>query len=196
MAEGDLTDADRRDRLAANLRLDALASMNQVHGAGVVWADPTTTPEADAQLTDQPGLGLLVKTADCVPIALAGDGVIGVVHAGRRGLIAGVVPAAVAAIRERSDGPITAWVGPHICGFCYALDPASAHDVADAVPEARSTTRDGLTAANLGKGVLAQLSELGVRGIRLGGCTYEDDRFYCHRQNADPRRQGVVMVMR
>lgn len=194
-AEGDLMHQENRDRLTEKLGLKALVTMEQMHGTEVWWADPSETPPGDAQLTDQPGIGLLVATADCVPIAIAGGGVVGVIHAGRRGLVAGVVAAAVAEIRTRTDSDLTAWVGPHICGNCYGLDAASAHDVAEAVPEARCVSREGTPAANLGRGVLAQLRALDVAAVSLGGCTYEDDRFFCHRQNADSRRQGVVVAL-
>ena len=64
-------------------------------------------PKADALLTDVVGLGLLVRVADCVPVVLAvpDERFVGVVHCGRQGLVAGVVPAAVDVVRERGADP-------------------------------------------------------------------------------------------
>jgi len=197
-SDGDLTDpavvAILRDRLG----VDAIATMRQVHGADVAWAMPGLIPEADALLTYTPSLGVLVRVADCVPIVLATPDrdTVGVVHAGRKGLIGGVVPAAVSILNERGKGALTAVIGPHICGDCYELDAASAAEVAGAVPDAATTTRWDTPGADIGAGVESQLHALGVAVRRTGGCTLEDDRFFSHRRDATPRRQGAIVVLR
>ena len=140
-----------------------MATMHQVHGNDVEWVDVAgTQPDADALLTDVVGLGLLVRVADCVPVVLAvpDEQLVGVVHSGRLGLVSGVVPAAVDALRERGATRIEAWVGPRVCGRCYELPAAMAESVAAAVPEARSTTSWGTPAADIGAGVVAQLIAL------------------------------------
>lgn len=194
--DGDLTKPAVRGVLADRLGVDEIATMNQVHGAAVVEADPAFEPDADAQWTDRPGLALLARAADCVPVVLATEGAVGVIHAGRRGLIEGVVPAAVAALRRDSEAPVTAWVGPRICPGCYQLDAASAHDVADVVPQARATSREGAPSADIGKGVITQLRALGVAAVDVGWCTREDERFFSYRRGSDPRRQGAIVVLR
>ena len=172
--------------------------MRQMHGADVVWAMSGLVPEADALLTYTPGLAVLVRVADCVPIVLATHerDTVGVVHAGRKGLCGGVVPAAARILLDRGRGPVTAWVGPHICGRCYELDTATAAGVAEAVPSAASTTWTGTPAADIGAGVTAQLEELGVTVHQLGGCTLEDDRFFSFRRNGTAERQGALVVLR
>ena len=97
-----------------------VAFASQVHGKAVLQATKGgLVGEADALWTDVPGLLLAIRTADCVPIvAVAGDAV-GVIHAGWRGLAAGVIPAAVEVLRAR--GPIHAVVGPAICIDCYEV---------------------------------------------------------------------------
>jgi len=196
--DGDLTEAATLAGLRSELGLDSIATMRQVHGADVVWAMPGLVPEADALLTYTPNLAVLARVADCVPIVLASEerDTVGVVHAGRRGLVAGVVPAAAQILLDRGRGGITAWVGPHICGRCYALDPATSAEVAAAVPAAASTTWTGTPAADIGAGVTAQLEELGVAVHHVGGCTREDDRFFSHRRNGTSQRQGVLAVLR
>jgi YfiH family protein len=196
--DGDLTEAATLAQLRSELGLDSIATMRQVHGADVAWAMPGLVPEADALLTYTPNLAVLARVADCVPIVLATEerDTVGVVHAGRRGLVAGVVPAAAQILLDRGRGGITAWVGPHICGRCYELDAATSAEVAAAVPSAASTTWTGTPAADLGAGVSAQLEDLGVAVHHVGGCTREDERFFSHRRNGTSQRQGVLAVLR
>jgi YfiH family protein len=187
-----------RDELGRAAGVDAVATMHQVHGSDVAWVDtPDGHPDADALVTDTPGLGLLVRVADCVPIVLAAPdaGLVGVVHSGRRGLVEGVVPAAVDALRSRGATTLQAWIGPHICGRCYELPAEMAEAVADHVPEARATTRRGTPAADLGAGVQAQLEQRDVVVHRVDACTLEDDRFFSHRRG-DSGRFGAVAVLR
>ncbi len=188
--------------LADAVGVEAVATMEQVHGREVVWVSgDADRPVADGMLTDARSLGLLVRVADCTPVVLAApdDGVVGVVHCGRPGLIAGVVPAAVASLRGRTEGRLQAWLGPRVCGRCYELPAEMADDVARAVPEARSTTSWGTPAADIGAGAAAQLAASGVEIHDLGAdvCTIEDERFFSHRrQGALSGRFGAVVALR
>lgn len=176
--------------VASAAGVDSVATMHQVHGNDVAWVDVAgTQPDADALITDVVGLGLLVRVADCVPVVLAmpDEPMVGVVHSGRQGLVSGVVPAALDAVRERGATRIEAWVGPRVCGRCYELPAAMADEVAAAVPEARSTTSWGTPAADIGAGVVAQLSAEGVVVHDVGAdlCTVEDERFFSFRREGD-----------
>ena len=85
--------------LARALKLDRTAAMKQVHGCDVQSiAGSEPTPECDGVVTDQPGLGLIVHTADCVPMLMWAEttNVVSAVHAGWRGTLASVGGAAVA----------------------------------------------------------------------------------------------------
>ena len=197
-SDGDLTQPQTLASLRDKLSVDTIATMRQMHGDDVAWAMPGLVPEADALLTYTPNVAVVVRVADCVPIVLATEerDSVGVVHAGRRGLLAGVVPAAAQILLERGKGSVTAWVGPHICGRCYELDPDTAAEVADAIPAAASTTWTGTSAADIGAGVTAQLDELGVTVHHLGGCTLEDDRFFSFRRNGTTQRQCALVVLR
>jgi YfiH family protein len=170
--------------------VDSVATMHQVHGSDVVWVDVAgTQPKADVLLTDVVGLGLLVRVADCVPVVLAvpDEQLVGVVHCGRQGLVAGVVPAAIESLRERGATRIEAWVGPRICGRCYELPAAMAEAVAAAVPKAKSTTSWGTPGADIGAGVAAQLSARVVIVHDVGAdlCTMEDERFFSFRREGE-----------
>ncbi|OLT50562.1 polyphenol oxidase family protein [Cellulosimicrobium sp. CUA-896] len=171
----------------------------QVHGTGVAVvgtagdADAGTGPadtvgEADGLVgVDGAGVGVLV--ADCVPVLLADvpARVVGAVHAGRRGLAAGVVPAVVRAMVRAGADParVRAVVGPSACGACYEVPATMRDEVAATRPAAWSTTSWGTAALDLPAGVAADLAACGVGDVRRTGvCTLEDERFYSHRRAA------------
>ncbi|MCY4727476.1 polyphenol oxidase family protein [Nocardioides sp. STR2] len=173
--------------------------MHQVHGAGVdvVDAGGEEPPTCDAMVTATPRVALLARAADCVPVLLAdpATGWIAAVHCGRPGLVAGVVPAAVARIRASGGDPTVAWVGPHVCGACYEVPSDLQHQVAGIVPESRSTTSWGTPALDLGAGVRAQLAAAGIDDVRaVDTCTREDGSWPSYRRDHDAatRFAGVV----
>lgn len=96
----------------------------QVHGSNVVTvsATETHTPvEADAILTASAGLAPTVLTADCLPIVIAASSAVAAVHAGWRGLDAGLIPKAVAALRALGGGVLNAAIGPGAGVCCYEV---------------------------------------------------------------------------
>jgi copper oxidase (laccase) domain-containing protein len=131
---------DARERLRKQLGLRHLARGYQVHGTTVqrvgvpapkgerggeveletraetdLQPDSTVQPdvEADGQATDLRGLGALVLTADCLPVALGTNGAVAIVHAGWRGLAAGVLEEGVRALRKLGgEGDLVAVIGP------------------------------------------------------------------------------------
>ena len=171
---------------------DELVDLRQVHGALVDVAEdpmdpgaPDGRPSADAVVTATTGLTLMVRVADCVPVLLADPdaGVIGAVHAGRRGLVAGVAGAAVGRMRDLGGQHLSAWVGPRICGACYEVPEAMRAEVGAQVPEAVSTTSWGTPALDIGAGVRAQLEALGVAVVDVGTCTRESQDLYSYRRD-------------
>lgn len=185
---------ENRGRLAAHVGLpvERVLYVDQVHGNAVAVAGgpwPAQAPRADALVTRVPDLALAVLVADCVPVML-GDrhaGVVGVAHAGRPGLVAGVVPAVVGAMRDLGARSIEAWVGPSVCGRCYEVPAAMREDASAAVPEARATTRNGTPAVDVAAGVEAQLRRAGVATTRWPGCTLEEPSLFSYRRD---RRTG------
>lgn len=174
-------------------------TMRQVHGAGVhVVGDGHDEQEivADALVTTRPGVTLLARVADCVPVLLAAadHSVVAAVHAGRPGLVAGVVPAAVATMRELGADQIHAWVGPHVCGSCYEVPDAMRDEVSSVVPEAYAETSWGTPAVDIGAGVRAQLHAAGVTVDDLDLCTLERDDLWSHRrEGAAAGRLGALI---
>ncbi|WP_293787521.1 polyphenol oxidase family protein [uncultured Aeromicrobium sp.] len=185
--------------IPAALDVAHVAVMRQVHGAQVAVADPDTVPTADALILDRPGIAAVVRVADCVPVVLAdATAPLGaVVHAGRVGMAEGVVPAAVAALRERGAEQLHAWIGPHACGACYEVPEVMAREIGALVPGSASTTSWGTPSLDLGAGVGGQLRALSVGHTAVGGCTIEDERFHSHRRQGEAAgRFGAVLVIR
>jgi polyphenol oxidase len=179
-----------------------LCDLVQVHGGAVVEVDlaaPVQRPLADALVTRQAEVALMVRAADCVPVLLAADdgGVVGAAHCGRPGLLAGVVPHTVQAMGDLGASSIRAWVGPHVCGACYEVPAAMQDQVAAAVPEARATTSWGTPSLDLGAGVRAQLEEHGVTVVDVSRCTRESaDLFSYRRDGSGAGRQAGLIVLR
>ncbi|MET7638876.1 peptidoglycan editing factor PgeF [Streptomyces sp. NPDC005438] len=166
--------------------------MNQVHGREVAvvqapWGEDPV-PSVDGLVTSRPGLALAVLTADCVPVLLADPeaGVVGAAHAGRPGLVAGVVPATVATMLEqgaRADR-LVARIGPSVCGSCYEVPAAMREEVVAAAPDSGATTSWGTPAVDVAAGVARQLTDAGVTSVeRSGVCTRESGDFYSYRRD-------------
>ncbi len=177
-----------------------VAWAHQVHGDGVVAVEHAddSGPEADGLVTAARGLALMVRVADCVPVVLAdpGAGVVGVAHAGRRGVELDVVTRTVERMRELGATDLHAWVGPHICGRCYEVPATLREEVAARVPATYAETSWGTPGLDLGAGVAAQLSAAGVAVTAVPGCTLEDDRFHSYRRDgaAAGRFAGLVWL--
>ncbi|MET7380093.1 peptidoglycan editing factor PgeF [Streptomyces sp. NPDC005526] len=195
-----------RERAAGALGLDParVVWMNQVHGADVAvvdapWGD-RPAPEVDAIVTARRGLALAVLTADCTPVLLADPvaGVAGAAHAGRPGMVAGVVPAAVRAMVELGADParIVARTGPAVCGRCYEVPEAMRAEVAAVEPAAHSETSWGTPAVDVSAGAHAQLERLGVRDRQQSPvCTLESrDHFSYRRDRTTGRLASYVWL--
>ncbi len=195
-AVGDDADAVRTNRELAAKSLDIdpadVVWMNQVHGNDVAvvdgpWGD-RPVPQVDAIVTVQRGLALAVLTADCTPVLLADPvaGVVAAAHAGRPGMIAGVVPAALRAMTDLGAEPsrIVARTGPTVCGRCYEVPEAMRAEVAAVEPTAYAETSWGTPAVDVSAGVHAQLDRLGVRDREQSPvCTLESGDHFSYRRD-------------
>ncbi|GKQ38070.1 laccase domain protein [Streptomyces sp. A012304] len=207
-AVGDDPDAVRTNRelAAKTLGLDPalVVWMNQVHGDGVAEVDgpwgERPVPEVDAIVTTRRQLALAVLTADCTPVLLADPvaGVAAAAHAGRPGMVAGVVPAAVEAMVKLGAEPsrIVARTGPAVCGRCYEVPDAMRAEVAAVEPAAYAETSWGTPAVDVTAGVHAQLERLGVHDREQSPvCTRESqDHFSYRRDRTTGRLAGYVWL--
>jgi polyphenol oxidase len=189
---------NRRLLLADFAPDDVLCDLYQVHGAEVVLATPewSERPHADGIVATTPGLTLLVRAADCVPVLLVApdQGVVGAAHSGRPGLVAGVVPATVARMRDLGAGRIEGWIGPHVCGRCYEVPEQMRADVAAVVPDSYAETSWGTPSVDLGAGVRAQLEELDVAVHDVSRCTRESDDLYSYRRDGERAGRLAAVV--
>jgi polyphenol oxidase len=197
----------RDDELRTNLRVvgeafgvDGFATMIQVHGAEVVDVASTghVGQPCDGLVTAEPDVALCVRVGDCVPVLLADAdrGVIGVAHAGRPGIVAGVVPATVAAMRARGADRIEAWVGPRICGGCYEVPARMRDDVCAIVPAAYSCTTWGTPSVDIGAAVHSQLADAGCTVHQVAVCTWETPDLYSYRRDGDASGRFAGIVVR
>lgn len=188
VAEAAPSRAGHLARAVASLAPGArVARMHQVHGSSIAevgaGAQPTGAESVDHVVADVDGL---VTTA--TDLAL-------VAHAGRPGLVAGVVPALVGRMAGHGASHLHAWIGPAVCGGCYEVPAEMAAAVADAVPQARATTRWGTPAVDIVRGVRAQLAEAGVTRVHADArCTREDPTLHSYRRDgaASGRLAGIV----
>jgi copper oxidase (laccase) domain-containing protein len=151
---------------------------------------------ADAAVTTSSRAALAVLTADCAPVALGSpEGVLGVAHAGWRGLRAGVVETTIKTMRRLGATRIEAVVGPCIHACCY---PFGAADL-DAMqvrlgPQVRSTDRDGKPALDLPAGVRAALHASGATVVGDAcTCTSCSEGYWSWRASGSRRRQATVV---
>ena len=199
VGDDDSAVVENRRRLNSSLRLPSEPRwLEQVHGIGVAVLPAAGRGPADAAVTFSAGIVCAVLVADCLPVILAsrdGDRV-GVVHAGWRGLAAGVVEAAVAAL-DCEPSNLVAWLGPAIGPTAFevggevreeflARDPGAAADFRPG--------REGRWLADLPALARRRLAASGV-GAMYGGnlCTWSDPaRFYSYRRDGATGRMAAL----
>jgi YfiH family protein len=173
------------------------AWVRQVHGGRVVRVDRAGgAGDADALVTTGTGLALVVLVADCAPIALVAGDATAAVHCGWRGLTAGVVEAAVQAVRELDSSPVRAIVGPCISPAHYEFGTAELEQVTERIgPVVRARTEAGTPALDLRAGVAAALDAAGVVDrTDVDVCTYESSDHFSHRRDGVTGRQALIVT--
>lgn len=187
-----------RARLAGELGV-ALTYGRQVHGAVVACVDRAPAqdppPDADGQATATRGVAPMVLTADCLPVAVAGDGAVAMIHAGWRGLAAGVVPAGVAAVRRLgARGSLQAAIGPGAGPCCYEVGT----EVWTAFALRGSWTRRGrnldlkaIARDELERAGVGEINDIALCTICSGG-----ELFFSHRRDGGltGRQAGVAWL--
>jgi YfiH family protein len=186
-----------RNRAKLRERVGDFAIMSQVHGDTVVVVDqmPTEVPVADALITSNPNLALVVMVADCIPLLLRSEKLIAAVHVGRAGLMNSIALKTVTMMRSLGVSQISGSIGPAICGSCYEV-PQELHDEVTSIHSlASSRTRTGTTALDLPKALIAALASVDVPVENSAGCTLEDDNYFSYRRNQVTGRQGGVIKL-
>ena len=197
---GDMSLGENKTRLRASLPGEP-AWLRQVHGTSIIDADNgrIDRPQADGAVAHAAGAVCAVMAADCMPVLLADqDGtVVAAAHAGWRGLCAGVIEAALDAMRVPAES-VVAWLGPAIGPRVYEVgaevrDAFVSRDAAAAAAFAPASADHWLLDLYL----VAQqrLRRRGVSRIYGGGfCTYSDaQRFYSFRRDRSAERMAAMI---
>jgi len=199
---GDEPAAVRANRAALLTAAAPAAQMmvwaEQVHGGDVAVVTEGRGPDnqpgeqavpgVDALVTTTPGLLLCIRVADCLPVLFADAhaGVIGAAHAGRRGLVAGILHGTVAAMESlgAERGRIRAVIGPGICGRCYEVPATLAAEVGGVLPGSRAVTTWGTPSLDLPAAAYRVVQGLALGAVELvDECTAEQpDRWFSYRR--------------
>lgn len=195
---------ENRRRLRASLKADPLW-LSQVHGRDVVCVTAANAealrispPQADAAVTRERAIVLTVRTADCLPVLLADrrGSVLGVAHAGWRGLAAGVLDATVTAMGAPAS-EIVAWLGPAIGPAAYEVGADVHAAYCDGDPGCSThfvPQRDGKWLADLPALARRRLARLGITDVAGGTwCTFSDaSRFFSWRRDRGAGRMALI----
>jgi YfiH family protein len=194
-AQGDMAGDEGRKKLR-ELLPDEPAWMRQVHGVRVIENENfVENQEADAATTRRRGIVCAVKIADCMPVLLADDSgtVVGIAHAGWRGLSGGVIEATIRSMRVAPER-LLAWLGPAIGPNVYEVGEEvraafAGHE------DAFAATRPGHWNLDLYAVARQRIRAAGVKGIYGGSfCTYSDSgRFFSWRRDRDARRMAAAI---
>ncbi|HET8655982.1 MAG TPA: polyphenol oxidase family protein [Longimicrobiaceae bacterium] len=193
---------DRWRALRRLLGVPSAIHSRQVHGSDLLETGSPLPPGLlvtegfDGHITDRAGAALTVAVADCVPVFLVDPShrAVAMVHAGWRGVAAGIVEAAVARLGSRfgaRPGDLWAHAGPAICGACYEVGP----EVHRAVWPDREAPA-GPTPIDLREAIGARLARLGLADARISRSAYctrcGPGEFFSHRSGSAARQMGVI----
>ncbi|HYP23725.1 MAG TPA: polyphenol oxidase family protein [Actinomycetota bacterium] len=187
---GDVMENRRRAGAAAGFDAQRLALALQVHAADVIdvgASDAGVLGEADGLFTEARGPVLGILAADCAPVALWGSRGVALVHAGWRGLVAGVVAKGVEKVGEVH----AAWVGPSIHACCYEGGPeVVAGFTAAGLPV------DDPSHVDPGRAAGAALNAAGVERVVVSDvCTHCDERVISYRRDGVTGRHGAFVSL-
>lgn len=145
-------------------RTPRLSWLQQTHSTMVRTASAGPCGEGDGLVTSESGLALSIATADCLPVVIAGDRYLAVVHAGWRGLAAGIIPAALRKVPERPES-LRIWIGPAIAACCYEVGSEVAEKVASASGPEVIVATSGQPHLDLIRAAEIQLARQGVTAV-------------------------------
>jgi polyphenol oxidase len=184
------------ERVRNLLKADNVCLMNAEHGNVVHRVSkPGIAAPGDGLVTTTPNLALLALAADCVPFGLIDpiNGVIGVGHAGWRGVLANVMQSLLdefvnsGARLEHTQ----AVIGPAICAKCYEVPAERVEQFQDAHPAAIASKRN----LDLTAGVKSVLATQVMKIHEIAGCTLESSELFSYRRGAgEPTGRGGLVV--
>ena len=173
------------DKLKDFVGIEYIASMNQTHSDLVAFVESPRIYNSDAIYTEKPKLGLIVQTADCMPILLSDKKRIGAIHSGWRGLKNNIVKKA---IKKFDVNQLLISIGPHAQSCCYEIK----NDIKQYFND-YTELRDKVFYLNMSQ-ILKDLSEEEGFQIEVSSiCTICDNSYNSYRENKTIERQfGVI----
>lgn len=211
----------RRRMLESGLGLapGSLRFMNQTHSVAIheiapnpASGDPAAAPgpgtdddaivawgpDADAMISPDGSAPMAVMVADCLPVVFAAarnDGglVTAVAHAGRKGLLGGILQGTVEAVRAAGGRGLRAWIGPAVCGACYEVPVDLAAAAETLLAGTSATTSWGTASLDLPGAAERLLADLGVEVTASGICTLEDPDYFSYRR--DPKTGRLAGII-
>ena len=198
---GDAPLAVERNRMLLNGLLPSEPVwLNQVHGTTVANADSASClPQADACIARHRAAVCVVMTADCLPVLLCDTqgSVVGVAHAGWKGLAAGVIEATVKSM-DVAPETVMAWLGPAISQDAFEVGEEVRAAFVAVQPQAASAFvagQGGKWFADLYTLARLRLNALGITRVYGGGsCTFrEREQYYSYRRDGATGRMGTFI---
>lgn len=196
-----------RERLRTQIGVRRLARGYQVHGSvvrriraeddiserGTAAVHPAV--EADGHATALPGIGAMTLTADCLPVALGSPGAVAMLHAGWRGLAAGVLEEGVRALREigaedeEREATAVAIIGPGAGVCCYEVGSEVYAAFGDIQHERQHIDLKAIACDRLLAAGVDRVHDVGL-------CTICDERFFSHRRDGSRagRQAGIAWL--
>ena len=173
------------DKLKEFTGIEYIASMNQTHSDLVDFVESPKVYNSDGIYTEKPKLGLVVQTADCMPILLSDKKRIGAIHSGWRGLKNNILEKA---IKKFDVNELSISIGPHARSCCYEVKEDVKKYFNDYTEQ-----RDGMFFLNMSK-VLKDLSKKEGFQVEVSSvCTICDSSYNSYRENKTTARQfGVI----
>lgn len=184
---------ENRKRLGTLISSTELVFMDQQHGnkVAVIETRDTTVQPVDALVTKEKNLGLVVQVADCLPVLISGTDVVAALHVGRRGMENGLIANTINIMRELSDSPLRARIGPGVCAECYEVDEETYSEISTKFPQADA----GFRHLDIQGGSAAQLRMLEVEVALIKKCTKENQSYFSFRRNKVTGRQAGVISL-
>ena len=181
--------SDKSVKSVNNLKVFAgieyIASMNQTHSDVVTFVKSSAVYDSDGIYTEEPKLGLVVQTADCMPILLSDKKRIGAIHSGWRGLKNNILEKA---IKKFDVNELSISIGPHAQSCCYEVK----EDVKKYFND-YTVLRDGMFFLNMSKALKDVSEKEGFQFEVSSICTICDSSYNSYRENKTTARQfGVI----